>query len=68
MPVIGPRCHELRVKDTQQRTAWRLIYRVDPDAVLVAEVFSKKTRTTPAEVIDTCIDRLRHYDQDVRRK
>jgi phage-related protein len=39
MPDIGPRCHELRVKDEQAE--WRIIYRTDPDAVLVLDVFSK---------------------------
>ena len=60
MPSIGPRCHELRVTD--QGVAWRIIYRVDPDAIIILEVFSKKTRRTPEEVIDTCIHRLRAYD------
>jgi hypothetical protein len=29
MPVIGTRCHELRVQD-ENRT-WRIVYRVDSD-------------------------------------
>src|SRR3990172_3729356 len=48
MPDIGPHCHELRVKD--ERAEWRIVYRIDPDAVLVLEVFSKKTRATPRQV------------------
>ena len=60
MPSIGPRCHELRVKDA--RAEWRIIYRVDPDAILVVEVFSKKTRETPGQIIKTCRRRLREYD------
>lgn len=60
MPSIGARCHELRVTD--QGAVWRIIYRVDPDAIIILEVFSKKTRRTPQEVIDTCIQRLRAYD------
>ena len=60
MPSIGPRCHELRVSD--QGVAWRIIYRVDPDAIIILEVFCKKTRQTPQEVIDTCIRRMRAYD------
>ncbi len=42
MPVIGPRCHELRVNDEQ--CSWRIFYRLDPDAVVIAEVSSKKTQ------------------------
>jgi len=60
MPVIGPRCHELRVKD--QAAEWRIICRVDADAVVIADVFSKKTRVTPQPVIETCRHRLRTYD------
>ncbi len=60
MPSIGPRCHELRIKD--EKMEWRIIYRIDPDAILVVEVFSKKTRTTPQAVIKTCRKRLRQYD------
>jgi phage-related protein len=59
MPDIGPRCHELRVKE--EKAEWRIIYRVDPDAVLVLDVFNKKTRTTPPKVIESCRRRLRHY-------
>jgi phage-related protein len=60
MPVIGARCHELRVKD--KGAEWRIIYRLDADAVVIAEVFAKKTRTTPATVIANCRRRLRAYD------
>ena len=60
MPSIGPRCHELRVTD--RGVAWRITYRVDPDAIIILEVFSKKTRRTPQEVIAACVQRLRDYD------
>ncbi len=63
MPRIGRRCHELRIRDEDQ--VWRIIYRLDADAVIIAEVFSKKTKTTPDNVIDTCKVRLRRYDEDV---
>lgn len=63
MPGIGPRCHELRVKDA--RAEWRIIYRIDSDAILVAEVFSKKTRETPVQIIKTCRRRLREYDMTI---
>jgi phage-related protein len=61
MPSIGPRCHELRIQDRE--ATWRIIYRLDPDAVVIVEVFSKKTQATPRAVIDTCQRRLRLYDQ-----
>ena len=60
MPSIGVRCAELRITD--ENVIWRIVYRVDPDAVVVAEVFAKKTQATPKEVIDVCKKRFRAYD------
>jgi phage-related protein len=61
MPSIGKRCHELRVRDATQN--WRIIYRVDADAIVIAEVFAKKTGKTPKRVLDPCAARLRAYDK-----
>jgi phage-related protein len=61
MPSIGSRCHELRIIDREQ--TWRVIYRVDPDAVIILDVFSKKSRTTPGDVLQTCRRRLAAYDR-----
>jgi len=60
MPSIGTRCHELRVED-KNRT-WRIIYRADPDAVVILDVFSKKTPRTPKDVMQNCKRRIRSYD------
>jgi len=60
MPGIGPRCLELRVKEKGK--TWRIVCRVDPDAVIVADLFEKKTRTTPARIMQECRKRLKHYD------
>jgi phage-related protein len=60
MPVVGSRCHELRVRDAE--ADWRIVYRLDSDALVILEVFAKKTRTTPKTVIEACIRRLREYD------
>lgn len=38
--------------------------RVDPDAVVILEVFSKKTGKTPKHIIATCQERLRRYQAD----
>ena len=40
-----------------------LVYRIDPKAIVVVEVFTKKTQATPKAVIDTCQKRLRAFDQ-----
>ena len=60
LPTIGARCAELRIVD--ENKTWRIIYRVDADAVLIAEVFAKKTQATPKTVIKICQQRLRDYD------
>jgi hypothetical protein len=60
MPAVGPRCHELRVVD--EGVTWRIIYRIDPDAIVIAEVFAKKTAQTPAAVLEACRKRLKEYD------
>ena len=61
MPSIGPRCHELRINDEQ--VSWRIIYRLDSDAIIIVEVFPKKTGTTPKQMIETCKRRLAAYDE-----
>ena len=60
MPTIARRCHELRIKDA--RNDWRIVYRVDPDAVVIADIFAKTTRTTPGRIIADCRRRLKMYD------
>ena len=60
MPSIGARCHELRIIDASNN--WPLVYRIDTDAIVILEVFAKKTGTTPKAVIATCRKRLKEYD------
>lgn len=64
LPVIGPRCGALRVRDGQHN--WRIVYRVDADAVLIGEVYAKKTRKIPNWVITNSKRRFRQYDEIVR--
>ena len=61
MPGIGARCHELRIMDEDK--AWRIVYRVDTDAVVIADVFQNKTQQTPKQVIENARWRLRRYDE-----
>ncbi len=60
MPSIGPNCHELRIVDAGN--TWRIVYKVVVDAIVILEVFSKKTPSTPREVVETCRRRLRLYE------
>lgn len=63
MPALGRRCHELRVVD--ERVTWRIVYRVDADAIVIVEVFAKKSQATPRSALDACRRRLRAYDRIV---
>jgi phage-related protein len=64
MPSIGPRCHELRIRDEDRN--WRIIYRIEPTSIQIAEVFAKTTRQTPDSVIDACRSRFAEVDRIVR--
>lgn len=64
MPSIGRRCHELRIVDAGK--TWRVIYRLDSDAIVIADVFRKTTPTTLDRVIADCGRRLALYDQLTR--
>ena len=60
MPAIGRRCHELRIQD--ENKVWRIVYRIDHDAVLILDVFAKKDRATPRHIIDVCKLRIKAYE------
>lgn len=60
IPGIGARCHELRIVDAGK--TWRIIYRLDPDAIVIAEVFQKAMQQTPVRIIQDCRRRLARYD------
>ena len=60
MPQIGARCHELRIVD--EGVTWRIVYRTDADAIVIADVFAKKTPQTPKAVLSAARRRLREYD------
>lgn len=65
MPRVGKRCHELRIPDAD--VTWRVMYRLDPDAIVIAGVFAKKTATTPRLLVETCQRRLKEYDDASRQ-
>ena len=65
MPSIGPRCHELRVRAADN--SWRILYRVDADAIVIAGVHQKRTAKTPKAAIDVCRARLGTYDAAAER-
>ena len=64
MPSIETRCHELKIND--ENLTWRIIYKIYADAILILEVFEKKTSKTPKSIIDICKQRNKRYNVDVR--
>ncbi|HEX6913494.1 MAG TPA: type II toxin-antitoxin system RelE/ParE family toxin [Longimicrobium sp.] len=64
MPPVGERCHELRVRDGD--VDWRVVYRIDPNAILIVDVFNETMQATPKHVIQTCQWRLKRHDQRKR--
>jgi phage-related protein len=56
MPDVGKGCYELRIRDF-----WRVVYKIDSDAIVVLDIFPKKTQTMPQQVINTCQARLKKY-------
>lgn len=64
LPDVGARCGALRVRDAEHN--WRIMYRIDSDAIVILEVYSKKSRKIPDEVIKRCRQRLKQYDAAVK--
>jgi phage-related protein len=60
LPSIGSNCHELRITDISG--AWRIVYKVAADAIVILKVFSKKAQSIPPEVVEICRRRLRLYE------
>lgn len=61
MPSIGKGCHELRINDNN--STWRIMYHIDAEAIVILDVFSKKTNKTPQKSIAACQRRLQMYEQ-----
>jgi len=64
MPGLGARCHELRIND--EDNIWRIMYRIDTDAIVILEVFKKKSTKTPKRVLEVCKLRLKVYDRETK--
>src|SRR5436305_6715888 len=66
MPDIGTGCHELRVDDGD--VTFRIVYHLGSEAIVILEIFQKKSRTTPMLVIDAAKRRLRMYQRIVHEE
>lgn len=61
MPTIGDNCHELRINDNN--VTWRIIYKIADSAIVIGEVFKKKSNKTPQKVIKNCKRRFKDFDK-----
>lgn len=66
MPDVGAGCHELRVVD--DAVNWRIMYHLTPEAIVILDVFQKKTVATPKHVIASCQKRLAAFQKAVQDK
>ena len=66
MPDIAPGCHELRVVDGHVN--WRVMYHIATGAIVILDVFPKKTAATPKTVIEACQRRLAMFQRLTQRK
>jgi len=62
MQSLGRRIQELRIPDAFN--TWRIIYRTDPDAVLILAALSKKSQVTPKWILKACVRRAKEYDRE----
>ena len=46
-------------------TQWRIVYRIDGDAIVIGEIFERKSAKTPRNVIEQCRKRFAAYDRVV---
>ena len=61
MASLGAACHELRIVD--RAVTWRIMYHVAPEAIVILDVFAKKTAATPKAVIAECGKRLADFQR-----
>jgi phage-related protein len=66
MPAVAAGCHELRIVDRDQ--TWRIVYHIAPDAVVILDVFSRKSAATPPSVITECRKRVETFQAPSKRK
>jgi phage-related protein len=66
MPDLGAGCHELRILDGAVN--WRIMYHIAPDAIVILDVFPKKTAATPKSVIAECRQRLAEFHRVIQRQ
>src|SRR5262245_36046809 len=66
LPNLGARVIELRIRDAAAQATWRIVCRIDADAVIVAHWFDKNDNKMPRRDVAAVLTRLARYDAAVR--
>lgn len=66
LPDISTGSHELRIIDGSVN--WRIVYHIAADAIVILEVFAKKTARMPKHILTDCRQRLRAFESASRKK
>ena len=64
MPSIGRRCHELRITDGD--LIWRIVYRVDSDAMSSSTRLPRRPEQFAQKDIDRARSRFKDYDETTK--
>ncbi len=64
LPSVGPRCLELRIRDA--RHLWRIVCRIDADAIVVANIFAKTGKPMQQREFVKAAQALKDYDAKKR--
>lgn len=66
MPDIGAACHEPRIVD--RSVTWRIMHHLATDAIVILDVFPKKTAAAPRSVVAECRKRLAEFQRVVKSR
>jgi phage-related protein len=66
LPDISAGCHELRIIDGS--ASWRIVYHIAADAIVILEVFARKTARMPRRILTDCRQRLSAFEKACKKK
>ena len=66
MKTIGKNCHELLIKDSENKKEWRIIYHIASSVIVILNTFEKKTKRTPQKEIELSKKRLKEFNEDIK--
>ena len=61
LPSVGPRCHELRIRDGAHN--WRIVYRIDDEFIVIGAVFAKSGKARQQREFENANRRFASHDR-----